>query len=237
MVRPSLEVNRQLELGRLFDRNLGKWSTLQHTGDLRAGHSEHVGCRAVACKTPGFGHFMEKTHGWQSSIDCRRGEDVNFLEKHSRGKDANRLGTGSVRATEGASDFVRPPCLNHLDSDPETSRCSLEWRDWLRQSSWWITQQGNALCRWHQLVQDCEALDVQLGGKIRGASQLATRPGKSGDQSILSSVRARYRPQHAKPRESLTGESKVGDWVIVASHQIAWVSHETVRRAIPAIAR
>src|SRR3970040_2366706 len=93
----GLEVDDELELGRLLDREIGRLGALEDLVDVDRRPAPHVRQRdGIAHETARFYEAAKDEHAWYAVALCKGRDSHPVLEKHGIGKNlqsaASRLG-------------------------------------------------------------------------------------------------------------------------------------------------
>src|SRR6516164_2885770 len=189
----GFEVDDQFELGRLFDRDIGRLRPPQNLVDKDSGAPVPVPeVWSIGHQTSSFELLTPAVHRRQSrpqrqSVDLKRvvhhqwvGSDIDCERR-------------SFESLEGGRDFLRSPDFEPDHLEAERAGGGLNLLHYQHAGGIVdVDQYRQPAETGHKLVQECEALTAKIGLLDRHAGDVAARPRKTGNQSSADRVPIPY---------------------------------------------
>src|SRR4051794_13870540 len=105
----SLQVDHQLELGRLLDRQILRLRALQQLGNLTGGERIKIGDRnPIACKAVSFDNALAELADHRDlRFDAQLADLLSHAIQHCRCNDVNSLGARLPQGLKGGRESIR----------------------------------------------------------------------------------------------------------------------------------
>src|SRR3989344_3901740 len=183
----GLEVDHELELGRLFHGKVAGFGALENLVNIDGGtavHDRHV--NPVGHEAAGLGELLVEVNSWKAVPPRQIGDFLNLHGEQAVRYDIHRVGLNRDNLVERPGEFLDTTDLDNqkLESQCLRRTCGVTQDEatHVRRLVGTKDHRGHPLDAWRNGLEQLQALGVQLRTEVADAGDIAARSRKARHQ-------------------------------------------------------